>query len=358
MAFQGDLRTFPLPDLLQWLDGARKPGRLTVSFGGGERSLYIGAGVIERIGATNLYERLARVVRLLQPIDEDRARAVVQAARASQPIEKAFEAEGVPEALLRAIAREDVFQSLADLFDEAAGTFHFSEDLELEEEETVAVGISIREILYEAARLLDEASAASSTIAGDSTLLKAEKPDDGSLKGLASAALKAVGQATTVGAVRLALGLSRGGAARILYELWRAGFLKVEGAQEAPRPDPLTETLRQGERLLAEGHFEAAALVFNSLLAADPSDKRVREFARAVEREHVEALYRTLSPVAVPRLRAPQASLAALRPDERIVASLINDKWDVSTLVLASPLRELQTLRAIERMVELNLVAL
>jgi hypothetical protein len=357
VAFQGDLRTFPLPDLLQWLDGARKPGRLTVSFGGGERFLYIGAGLIERVGAANLYERLARVVRLLQPVDENRARAVVQAARAGQPIEKAFEAEGVPEALLRAIAREDVFQSMADLFDEASGTFHFSEDVELEEEETVAVCIGIREILYEAARLLDEASAASRTITGDASVVKPGKPDDGSLKGLAAAALKTVGQGTTVGAVRLALGLSRGGAARILYELFRTGFLRIEGAQ-APMPDPLTETLRKGERLLSEGHFEAAALVFNSLLASDPSDKRVREFARAVEREHVEALYRTLSPVAVPHLQAPQAALAALRPDERIVASLINDKWDVSTLVLASPLRELQTLRAIERMVELNLVKL
>jgi hypothetical protein len=161
-----------------------------------------------------------------------------------------------------------------------------------------------------------------------------------------------------VGAVRLDLGISAGGAARILFELWREGRVRIDGASEAPRPDPLTNMLLQGEQLLAGGHFEAAALVFSSLLAADPTDRRVREFARAVEREHVGALYRKLLPVAIPRLAVPESSLGALRQDERIVASLVNDRWDVSTLVLASPLRELQTLRAIERMVELGFATL
>ena len=166
-----------------------------------------------------------------------------------------------------------------------------------------------------------------------------------------------MGQGASVGAVRLALGLSRSGAARIVVELWRERLLAIDGAEE-PRPDPLTSSLEQGEALLAAGHFEAAALVFSSLLAADPSDRRVREFARAVEREHTDALYRKLSPVAVPRLLVAETSLSALRQDERIVAGLVNARWDVSTLVLASPLRELQTLRALQRMAELGLIEL
>lgn len=355
MALQGELRTFPLPDLLQWLESARKPGRLVLTYGGGERVLYVSSGVIDRVGAASLYERMVRVGQLLHRLDEAQARSVLDKARSGVPVEQAFAAEGLPEESLRTIAREDVFQWAADLFDEASGSFHFSEDSELEEEENVGVGISIRELLYESARLLDEASAATQTISSDAVMVSPDKPLDASVKGLASAAMRMVGQGTTVGAIRLTLGLSRGGAARILYELWRAHFLKIEGAT-VPKSDPLTDMLRKGEALLAGGHYEAAALVFSSLLAADPSDKRVREFARAVEREHVEALYRTLSPVAVPHLLAPPAALAALRSDERIVAGLLNGKWDVSTLVLASPLRELQTLMAIDRMVELNLV--
>jgi len=359
VALHGDLRTFALPDLLQWLDASHRPGRLSVSYGGGERIFYLGESGIERFGAVGLYERLARIVRLLGLIDDQGASIAVEQARAGKRLEDAFTLVGVPTETLRTIAHDDIFQSATDLFEEAGGTFHFSDDPELEDDETVRVEIPIREILYESVRRLDEAAAAKDAITGDDIFLRPGKPADGAVAGRAAAARASIGRnGAPVGAVRLALGISKGCAARILYDLWRGGFLKIEGGQIPPAPDPLTHMLRQGERLLADGHFEAASLVFNSLLAADPSDRRVREFARAVAREHVESLYRKLLPVLVPDLTTPESSLAALRPDERIVASLVNGKWDVSTLVLASPLRELQTLRAIERMVELGFVAL
>jgi hypothetical protein len=271
-------------------------------------------------------------------------------------IEDAFARAGVESGMLKSIACENVLQTATDLFNETSGSFHFTEDPEIEGDETVRVDVSLRELLYEGVRRLDEAGATAEIIGGDSVSVRPGRGADRSLSGLKRAALAAMGSGSTVGAVRLALGLSSGGASRLFYELWRSGLLVIEGAG-APRPDPLTQMLRQGARLLADGHFDAAELVFTSLLAADPSDHRVREFARAVEREHVDALYRELSPVSVPKLLVPESSLVTLRPDERIVASLINGKWDVSALVLASPLRELQTLRAVKRMLELNLVS-
>ena len=73
-----------------------------------------------------------------------------------------------------------------------------------------------------------------------------------------------------------------------------------------------------------------------SLLASDPADRRVREFARMVQREHVAALYRELPPSGVPEpVQDPEAHGAA-QPEERHMAGLVNGGWDVSTLVLAS----------------------
>ncbi|MBI5549727.1 MAG: DUF4388 domain-containing protein [Deltaproteobacteria bacterium] len=358
MALNGDFQTFPLPDLLQWLEGSRKRGRLTITSGGGERVFLLSPEGISRYGAAGLYERLARLLRLVKALDETGGRLAVEAARGGARCEEAFAAAGVPESLLREVSRDDAMQSATDLFEDAGASFNFSDETDDEGDETTRVDLSLRELLYEAARRHDEAGPAVERIGSDSTFLRpgtshAERPP----RGLSAAALGALGQGATVGAVRLDLGLSRSGAARILFELWREGRVRIDGA-DAPQPDPLTRVLEQGEQLLAAGHFEAAALVFESLLAADPSDRRVREFARAVEREHVDALYRKLSPVAVPRMLATEASLATVRQDERIVAALLNDRWDVSTVVLASPLRELQTLRALVRMVELGLIAL
>ncbi len=358
MAFQGDLKTFAFPDLLSWLDGAKKPGRLSVSYGGGERVFHLQPGQIARYGAVGLFERLLRIARLLRIVDESQARMTLESVHGGIHLEDALAHAGATTDALRVVMREDVYQTVADLLEDSSGSFYFSEDQEQEGEEAAQVDIGLSEVLYEAARRLDEGMAATKgVIAGDIVAVLPGRPPDGSVVGLPAAALAAVGSGSSVGAVRLALGLSRLGAARILCDLWRAGFLRIDGAV-APKPDPLTSMLRQGEALLAQGHYEAASLVFNSLLTADPSDRRVRDFARAVEREHVESIYRKLTPVAVPELIGPESSLAVLRPDERIVGTLVNGKWDVSTLVLASPLRELQTLRAIERMMELGLVGL
>jgi hypothetical protein len=357
VALHGDFKTFSFPDLLQWLEGSRRSGRLVITSGGEERVLLLSPQGVERYGAAGLHELLARLLRLLGVLDEKGGRMAVEAARSGVKAELAFVGAGVPEATMREIARDEATQAATDLFEDAGARFHFSDEPDDEGVETVGAELSLRELLYEAARRHDEAGPALERVGADSMSVHRLGAGRPGLHGLAAVALASIGQGSTVGAVRLALGLSRAGAARILFELWKARQVQIGGA-DAPELDPLTRSLAQGKQLLMAGHFEAAALVFNSLLAADPSDRRVREFARMVERDHVDALYRKLSPMAVPRMLAGEPALAALRQDERIVAALVNDRWDVSTLVLASPLRELQTLRAIDRMVELGLVGL
>lgn len=356
MSLHGEFRTYPFPDLLQWLEMSHRTGRVMIRSGGGERVFVLGKNGLERYGASGLYERLARLLRLLGALDETAGSRAVEAARACVRAEEAFASAGVPGALVRELAHDDALQSASDLFDDASAHFDFGEDLDADGE-TIRVDATLCELLFEGARRHDEAGPALEHIPTDTMIVLPGQALGQAPRALAAAAVAAIGGGATVGAVRLALGLSRAGAARILYELWRDGHVRIDGAK-APGPDPLTRVLEQGKALLFAGQYDAAALVFNSLLAADRSDRRVRDFARAVEREHVEALYRKLSPLAVPRLLAAESQLAALRQDERTVAALFNERWDVSTLVLASPLRELQTLRAIERMVELGFVAI
>ena len=91
-----------------------------------------------------------------------------------------------------------------------------------------------------------------------------------------------------------------------------------------------------------------------ALLASDPADRRVREFIRLVEREHVAALYRDLPPLFVPALVDDADALSMLRPEERHVASLLNGRWDVSTVVLASQNRELETLKCLSKLARMG----
>ena len=60
--------------------------------------------------------------------------------------------------------------------------------------------------------------------------------------------------------------------------------------------------------------------------------------------------------VMVPVLVANNEELQPLRPDERQVAELINGRWDVSAILLASQQRELDALRTLFKLRRLGLL--
>jgi hypothetical protein len=118
----------------------------------------------------------------------------------------------------------------------------------------------------------------------------------------------------------------------------------------------VAEMLEKGSLLVRERQFDAAGLIFSALLESDPADRRVREFARMVEREHVASLYQDLPPVFIPDLIEDPELLAMLRPEERHVASLVNGSWDVATIVLASQSRELETLKSLAKLSRMGML--
>jgi hypothetical protein len=151
--------------------------------------------------------------------------------------------------------------------------------------------------------------------------------------------------------------MSRSSTTRRVFELLRAKHVEVEGAPEVV-VDPVTDMLEKGAVLVREGQYDAAELVCSALLASDPADRRVREFTRMVQSEHVAALYSELPPLTVPVLMPDPETQSLLKPEERQVMANINGSWDVSTLVLASPARELDTLKTLAKLVRMGLLRL
>ena len=90
-----------------------------------------------------------------------------------------------------------------------------------------------------------------------------------------------------------------------------------------------------------------------------PTAVQVKQLFREAESKHVEALYDALPPSAVVVLRDSEAAnnLRLTRSD-REVLDRINGRWDVSVLVLASPLREVETLKSLRKLVNLRVIEL
>ncbi len=344
MAFHGDLSSYPLPDLLQWLDASKKTGALSLSWEAGQRKVFILSGQIIAASAPGLWERLSRVV---EHTREARGDQVMLALRRALSLGPALDAA------LRQIAEEELVGSLVDLLP-ASGRFHWSEDLDRGEDEWTTLELPLRHVLFETLRRLDEVGDVERALPHEQLVLRGS-PGAQPSHALHRAILGLIesGEDVTLSRLRISLGLARSVVARSVFDMLRAGRAIVVGAAPVAS-DPIADMLEKGAILVRERQFDAAALIFASLLQSDPGDRRVREFARMVEREHVAALYREMPPLARFQVTTSPTVLSGLRPEERSIVRWFETGWDLSAVLLASTQRELDTLRTVMRLVRVG----
>jgi ABC-type transporter Mla MlaB component len=344
MAFHGDLSSYPLPDLLQWLDASKKTGALSLSWEADQRKVFLLSGQIIASSAPGLWERLSRVVEQTGEARGDRVLASLKRA----------ESMGVAiDGAIRQIAEEELVGSLVDLIP-ASGRFHWSEDSDRGEDEWASLELPLRHVLFETLRRMDEVMDVERALPHEQLVLRGApgaKPSHALHR-----AILAVIEASddvTLSRIRLSLGLARSVATRAVFDMLRTGRAVVVGA--APiEADPIADMLEKGAILVRERQFDAAALIFASLLQSDPGDRRVREFARMVEREHVAAMYREMPPLARFEVTDNSSILSALRPEERSIVRWFQAGWDLSAVVLASTQRELETIKSVMRLVRMG----
>jgi hypothetical protein len=355
MAFHGDTSSYPLPELLQWLDASRKTGALHLAWDAGERKLFLLTGQVVATAAPGLWEHLAHSLEHGGMASGTRVLSALKTTKGgTRPLELAPEVE----ALMRELASEELVAAFADLTQmQGGGQFHWTEDPDRGNDEWVPLTVPLRHLLFESLRWVDELADIERALPHDTLAVQARHHPMSGQPVVQRAILHACHQygPLNLGRLRLVLGLQRGLVLRSVHELWRAKQVSVEGTAEL-EPDPIADMLEKGAVLLRERQFEAASMVFSALLVSDPGDRRVREFLRMVEREHVASLYRELPPVTVLRSVDDPQGLASLRPEERQIASMVNGRWDVSAIVLAGQLRELDTLKTLFKLKRLGLV--
>ncbi|HET6413400.1 MAG TPA: DUF4388 domain-containing protein [Anaeromyxobacter sp.] len=329
---QGDLATFPLPDLFQWLDQGRRAGVVEIDTGEGA-PFWI----------------------------EVRDRRIVAASRPS-PVQAGLGrlAGWVPGVSPETLWPEASADRIIDLFlGPPSGRFALADD-PAGYEEGVPLDLPVGQMTLEAMRRLDEWPDLDRRYPSEAALLCAD--GSGSARTPAqNALLEAARRRLSIAEARLALRLSRPATLRRVEVLRELGLAHVEGV--AARADPVSALVDQAQALVAQRQFEEAAIVFKSLLAADPSDRRVRNLLREAEREQVATLYEELSPVAVPLLLGGAASLESpagrrLTFTDREVVSRVNGTWDVASIALSCPLREVETLKSIRKLARLGLIDL
>jgi hypothetical protein len=326
----GDLVTFPLPDLFQWIDQGRRAGVIEVDTGEG--------------APTWLEVRDRRIVAASRPSSGQAGLGSLAGWAHSEPAEALW-----PEACADRIV--DLFLA------PTSGRFALADD-PAGFEDGIPLDLGVGQMTLEGLRRLDEWPGLDRRYPSEAAVLCADAAGPARTP-VQRALLEAARRRVTIAEARLALQLSRPAALRRLEVLREMGLAHVEGV--AHQADPVSALVDKAQALVVERQFDEAAIVFKSLLAADPSDRRVRNLLREAEREQVATLYEELSPVAVPVLLGGVASLDSpagrrLTFVDREVASRVNGTWDVASIALSCPLREVETLKSVRKLVRLGLV--
>ncbi len=329
---QGDAVTFPLADLLQWLDQSRRTGVVEIDAGDGAQFWM------------EVHDR--RVVASARPGGEQAGLGTLAGWAPSEP----------PEALWP----EACADRIVDLFlAPAQGRFTFA-DGPAGFEDGVRLDLGLGQVTLEGLRRLDEWPQLDRRHPSDSALLCADSGGRPRTPGQ-RALLEAARRRVSIGEARLALRLSRPAILRRIEALRELGLAHVEGI--ADHADPVARLIDQAQALVVERQFDEAGIVFRSLLAADPADRRVRMLLREAEREQVAALYEELSPIAVPVLASAPGSLETpagrrLTNADQEIVTRVNGRWDVASVALSCPLREVETLKVLRKLVRLGVVVL
>lgn len=317
----GDLSTMALADVLQWADATRARALIRV-----ERAEQMSAWLFTA-------ERM--VVAASPPL-----------------LEGKLASDGTPEAPgpgLRAAARE----ALLDVFLWGEGRFELREGIEVPKV-GIALEIPIQFLVMEGLRLLDEHTRIEGIYPDDRARLAATDRDPGELDVIDAAIHQLACSAPALGEARLVLGLTRPALLRRVDELRARGLVEVEGI--AHGPDVGGDLLDQAQILLREQQYTEAAHVFRSLLASDPADARARRLLQEAERLEIEAAYRLFSPTDVVTIVSdPEAH--RLRGADLAVLDCLTRPRSVAVLALVSPLREVETLKALERLLGKAVIA-
>jgi hypothetical protein len=126
-------------------------------------------------------------------------------------------------------------------------------------------------------------------------------------------------------------------------------------------PENLRDEIQVATRLLERGEHEAALELLNATYRAQPNEDHLRRLLARAEEIYVEsARRRALSfhktPVLLPAAR--EVSREELRPEDAFLLSVIDGESDIQGLLWITPLREVDVLMSLGRLVDRGLVRL
>jgi hypothetical protein len=372
----GTFSTMPFADLLQWISDSRRSGTLSVALEFEERYLRFVEGQIAAYGSDDPMARdLGRLCLLRGLCDEKAILHAVEQQQASQmPLGDVLVSSGaVTHDALEVAVQAHVEETVLGLFLWPEGRFSFSTEIAppdvvgfMPPEYELAEPIATRQILMEGMRRLDEWTRIVKVLPSDEVQLHALGPD-ADLPILEEIA--AHPDPPTLGQLLAEQNDSRFAVCEQLFRAFERGLVAVDApsaeataraARTARGSTTVAHLVQAAQAMVDEGQHEEAAALLRSALTLDPFRADARALLARSRAAQLEALYTAMPRERVPKVAAAPGKLRRLplTARERRVVAHVNGRWDVAALALTTGFGELETLRALRRLLHAGVITL
>ena len=364
MAFEGNLETMPVADLLQWAANGRYTGTIRVANAEITKMIYIRKGEIVSCTSTDPREFLGHFLVSQGAIDEaDLQGAIIDQDRNSGLLGQLLVQRGAItqerlEDMLRIKAEEAIF----DLFTWKTGQFRFM-DGELPGFELVPISLGVQGLVLEGMRRLDEWERISEAIPSMQAVPVSLQPllaDGDELDPGCRCVLESVDDDRSIEDICLHTHSTEFHVCEILFREIQRGRIKIVRPRQIARRDE-TATGMSGESLvniaserLESGELEPAIRHLQAAASLEPHDRGLREQISGVESRVRERLAECgIGPKAVPELAVGigDVSKLDLEPSEGFILSRIDGASSLGNILKISPLAEIDALLVIWKLV-------
>lgn len=370
MPLYGTFDTMQLADLAQWIHGSQVSGTLTVSVETEETYLVFRRGELVAVSSDDsLRLDLGQVLLSRKFITENQLHDALRTAGSQRSlVDVLVEAGAVDEHMITRVQADHAFETVLDLFFHDSGSFHFSTGgssqgllgtMEIPPTNVLKRPISTQTMIIEAMRRLDEWNRIREVFPSSYVVVHALPGDSDNP---VWQELRDIGEPTSVGALCLRLGGSRFNVFKHLHEAYAQGLVGLDpmliGETAKSVLGPLEMLIDNARLLMSERQFDEAREVLSTAIALNPNSEGARQLLKQLRGDYLEHLYQLVPPHKVPLLAVSRSELGQfqLNPRETYLASRINGRWDVATLVVATPLGELETLRILRKFIHAGIV--
>lgn len=355
-----------LPEVLQWVTIGRKTGSLSFVKDKTKIQIFMQDGKIISSRSNDPTKQLGQFLLFQGKITESQLKRAFELHLQSKILlgrilvqENMISTEEVEQAL-----RIRTAEVIYDLFLWEDGYFHFS-PAGFNRDELILIQMDINSLLFEGVRRKDEWKRIRSVFPNNDVILSLRadaEPKKISLTPLQKKLLYLLTLKKPISEIILELHGSDFLVSFELFQLYENNLIEVtEVVPVANEPMTPARLFNHGLELMQSHKYQEAIAAFQEVLRIDPQNQWASDQIEQAEKALCQEYYRSTVPSAkIPYFLIPEASLTRynLTHEQGFVASRINGTWDVKSIVMLSPLRELEILQVLDKLLKMELIAL